>query len=72
MKAFSRVKATKLIETMERLEQIKIIANNLKIGFTKAVKALHGWFSNGKEIALIANANLAVLHLLVDRKNTRS
>ena len=26
---------------MERLEQIKVIANNLKTGSTKAVRALH-------------------------------
>ncbi|XP_011067896.1 PREDICTED: nucleosome assembly protein 1;1-like [Acromyrmex echinatior] len=32
----------KAIKTMERLEQIKIIANNLKIGSTKIIKAL-GW-----------------------------
>ncbi|KYM92432.1 hypothetical protein ALC53_00887 [Atta colombica] len=30
---------------MERLEQIKVIANNFKTGFTKAVKALFGDFA---------------------------
>lgn len=40
VKAFSKVKMTKTIKIMERLEQIKVIANNFKTGFTKAVKAL--------------------------------
>ena len=42
IKAFSKIKMTKTIieRLMERLEQIKVIANNLKTGFTKAVKAL--------------------------------
>jgi len=57
---------------MERLEQIKVVTNNLRTGSAKAVKALHklifeeeGDRGNRKRLR-----ELAALHLRADRRNS--